>query len=127
MRGRRGVEPTPAGEALLRRAREVVAAHDRLHAEIGQLGTGVRGSVRVMASPSVLAEALPGDVAGFLGRNPGVRVTLEERVSQDVVRNVREGLADLGVLWDQGHRSRATGRGLKTVPVRDLRAMALTG
>lgn len=113
LRRRRGVEPTPAGEALLRRAREVLTALDRLRGELGQFGSGVQGSVRVLASPSVLAEDLPDDIASFLARYPGVRVSLDERVSPDIVRSVREGSADLGVLWDQGDLA-----GLKVLPYR---------
>jgi DNA-binding transcriptional LysR family regulator len=91
LRRRRGVEPTPAGETLLARAREVLGALDRVRAELGAFGQGVQGSVRVLASPSVLAEHLP----------------------EEIVRSLREGAADLGVLWD-----RADLAGLHLVPYR---------
>lgn len=100
VRRRRGVEPTVAGEALLARAREVLAGLDRLRAELSGYGQGVRGSVRVLVSPSVLAERLPDDIATFVDRHPGIRVSLDERTSEAIVRGVREGVADLGVLWD---------------------------
>src|SRR5437762_6948714 len=99
-RRRQGVEPTPAGEALLARAREVLAGLDQLRVELGAFGTGVQGSVRVLASPSVLAERLPEDIAAFMAEQPGIQVALEERMSPAIVRGVREGNADLGVLWD---------------------------
>jgi DNA-binding transcriptional LysR family regulator len=99
-RGRRGVEPTAAGEALVRQAREVLGALDRLHAELEGFAGGVQGSVRVAASVSALAEALPDDVATFLDAHPTLRVSLDERSSADVVRDVRAGAADLGVAWD---------------------------
>lgn len=101
LRRRRGVEPTPAGESLLRQAREVLAALDRMRVELGAFGQGVQGSVRVLASPSVLAEHLPDDIAGFLAAQPGIRVSLDERLSPDILRQVREGGADLGVLWER--------------------------
>src|SRR6185369_2832750 len=99
-RRRRGVEPTPAGQALLARSREVLAGLDQLRVELGAFGAGVQGSVRVFASPSVLAERLPDDIADFVARHPGIRLGLDERISPDIVRGVREGSADLGVLWD---------------------------
>src|SRR5206468_12976012 len=40
-RGRRGIEPTVAGEALLRQARDILGTMDRLHAELRELGRGV--------------------------------------------------------------------------------------
>ena len=66
VRGRRGIEPTAAGEVLLRQARDVLGAMERMHAEISEFATGVQGSVRVIASVSALAERLPDDIASFL-------------------------------------------------------------
>jgi DNA-binding transcriptional LysR family regulator len=113
VRGRRGVAPTPAGEALLARAREALGALEQARTELGAFSQGVQGSVRVLASPSVLAEHLPEDIARFLAQHPHLRVGLDERVSPDIVRSVREGAADLGVLWDQGDLT-----GLQTAPYR---------
>lgn len=100
VRGRRGIEPTAAGAALLRQARDVLGAMDRMHIELSDFATGVQGSVRVVAAPSVLAERLADDIGGFLAQHPAVRVSLDERVSPEIVRAVREGSADAGVLWD---------------------------
>jgi len=112
-RRRRGVEPTAAGEALLARAREVLGALDRVRGELGAFARGLQGSVRVLASPSVLAERLPDDIARFLAAHPGLSVSLDERVSVDIVRSLHEGAADVGVLWD--HVDLA---GLHVVPYR---------
>jgi DNA-binding transcriptional LysR family regulator len=100
LRGRRGIEPTAAGQALLRQARELLAQMDRLRAELSEFASGVQGSVRVVAAPSVLAETLADDIGAFLAAHPAVQVSLDERVSPEIVRAVREGSADLGVLWD---------------------------
>jgi len=104
-RGRRGIEPTAAGEVLLRQARDVLATLERMHAELSEFASGVNGSVRVFASLSVLSEFLPDDVSGFLARNQRVRVSLEERVSSEIVRGVREGAVDFGVCWNAGELS----------------------
>lgn len=109
VRGRRGIEPTAAGQALLRQAREVLSTMARMHAELSDFATGAQGSVRILASPSVLAEDLAGDIGEFLKRHPQVRVSLDERVSPEIVRSVREGAADLGVLWDLPELSEMTG------------------
>ena len=61
---------------------------------------GVHGSVRVVATPAVLAEDLAEDIGAFLDKYPQVRVSTDERVSPEVVRAVREGAAEIGVLWD---------------------------
>lgn len=101
VRHARGVAPTPAGEALLARARELLSAMQRTRAELGEFAEGVQGSVRVLASPSVLAELLPDDIGRFVARHPRLRVSLDERVSADIVRALLDGVADLGVVWDQ--------------------------
>jgi len=113
VRGRRGIEPTPAGEVLLRQAREVLSALARTEAELTEFAAGLQGSVRVLASVSALAEQLPDDIAAFLAQHEKVRVTLDERVSSEIVRSVREGAADLGVLWDASETE-----GLLAVPYR---------
>ncbi len=102
VRGRRGIRPTPAGEVLLRQARELLSAMERMHAELGELAGGVRGNIRVFASLSALSERLPDDIGAFLAEQRAVRVGLDERVSSDIVRGVREGAADIGVCWDAG-------------------------
>ncbi len=113
VRGRRGIEPTPAGQALLRQARDVLGAMERMHAELSGFASGVQGSVRMVASVSALAETLPEDVADFIALHPAVRVNLDESTGNEVVRLVREGAADLGVTWDAVQT-----RGLQTLPYR---------
>ncbi len=99
-RSRGRFEPTPAGEVLLRQARDILGSMERTHAELDEFASGVQGSVHVLASLSALAEFLAEDVGSFLGRHPQVRVGLEEKISAEIVRGVQEGAADFGVLWD---------------------------
>lgn len=109
VRGRRGIEPTAAGQTLLRQAREVLSTMARMHAELSDFASGAQGSVRILAAPSVLAEDLADDIGAFLKKHPRVRVGLVERVSPEIVRSVREGTADLGVLWDLPELSEMSG------------------
>jgi DNA-binding transcriptional LysR family regulator len=121
VRGRRGIEPTAAGQALLRQAREVMSAMARMHAELSDFAGGTQGSVRVLASPSVLAEDLADDIGTFLTQHPKVSVSVDERVSAEIVRSLREGSADLGVLWNLADTS-----GLATLPYRHDRLCLAT-
>lgn len=113
VRGRRGIEPTPAGQVLLRQARDVLGAMERMHAELSEFASGVQGSVRMVASISALAEWLPEDVAAFITGHPAVRVSLDEITGAVAVRQVREGAADIGVTWDA-----VDTRGLRVLPYR---------
>ena len=102
LRSRRGVQPTPAGEALLEHARSVLFTMERIAGDVAAFGSGVKGHVRLLASASAIAESLLDDIASFM-REPAhrnIKVDIEERFSRDLVRQVREGSASVGVCWD---------------------------
>ncbi len=101
-RRRRGVVPTAAGELLLEHARAMLAAADRVARDMSAYGHGVKGQVRVLASVSSIAEFLPDDIAGFLKvpAHRDIRIDMEEALSRDLVRGIREGIAPLGICWD---------------------------
>ncbi len=94
----RGVVPTPAGHAYAVQARSVLAALDRLSAELADFQQGIKGLVRVTANASSIAQFLPAQVGDFLQRNPGLKIDLQERSSSEVARAVAGGLADIGVM-----------------------------
>ncbi|WP_244818363.1 LysR substrate-binding domain-containing protein [Caballeronia sp. Lep1P3] len=101
-RSRRGVEPTQAGLALLEHARSVLFTMDRIAHDISSFGVGLKGRVSVCASASAIAEKLLDDIAAFMREpaNKNIMVDIEERLSQDLVRQLREGAAAVGVCWD---------------------------
>jgi len=112
-RSKRGVEPTPAGLALLRHARSLTRAMERLDSELGEYAEGARGHVRVLANVSSIMEFLPEELSAFMLDNPRIQADIEEHFSPDVVRGVAEGNADLGIC----RRSMAVGD-LEFVPYR---------
>lgn len=94
----RGVGLTPAGQALLHHARQVLQRVDRMDAELAEFAGGVKGHVRLHAVASALTQFLPEEIEAFLSRYPGVRVSLEERTGKAVVLAVADGSAELGVI-----------------------------
>ncbi len=114
-RRRRGVVPTAAGEILLEHARTLLASADRVTRDMAAYGKGIKGQVRVLASISAVAESLPDDIAAFLQMpaHKDIRIDLEEALSRDLVRGIREGMAPLGICWDT-----ADLEGLQTRPYR---------
>lgn len=102
VRGRRGVVPTAAGQAVLEHARSLTFTLERLAADAAAFAGGIKGHVRLVASVSAIAESLLEDVASFMRdpSNRSIRVEVEERLSRDVVRLVGEGSASIGVCWD---------------------------
>jgi DNA-binding transcriptional LysR family regulator len=101
-RHRRGVEVTPAGAALLEHARSILFSVDRIERDVAALGVAGRGQVRLLASASAIAESLLDDLAAFMRvpSNRDIQVDMEERISTDLVRELRDGSAALGVCWD---------------------------
>lgn len=96
-RGRRGVSPTPAGEALAHHARMIQQAIERMHAEMVEYVNGARGHIRVRASSSSLSAGLTIDLQTFTRANQHVRLDLEEHETPTVFREISEGRADVGI------------------------------
>src|ERR1041385_8931308 len=70
-RSAKGVELTPAGQALLFHAREMLEKVDQMRAEISDYSRGMKGIVRIQANASALAQYLPADLATFASDHPG--------------------------------------------------------
>lgn len=99
-RGRRGVTPTAAGEALVRHARVVLQQLERLSGELGQYARGLKSRIRLLGNTAALNEFLPEVLATFLPGHRQVDIELEERPSEEIVRAVAEGRADIGLVAD---------------------------
>ncbi|MEI7445033.1 MAG: LysR family transcriptional regulator [Burkholderiales bacterium] len=94
----RGLQLTPAGETLLALAREVLAGVHQMRAEMANYASGSHAVLRVHGNTSAMTQFLPADVAAFQAANAQVRIVLEECWSEEAVRRVRAGEADLGVV-----------------------------
>jgi molybdate transport repressor ModE-like protein len=97
-RGRQGVTPTQAGRTLLQHARTILRQAERLHEDLGAYGGGLAGQIRVLSNTNALTEFLPEALSSFLAAHPSVSVDLEERLSDEIVGLIAEGVADLGVV-----------------------------
>ncbi|NYT59140.1 LysR family transcriptional regulator [Alcaligenaceae bacterium] len=100
VRGRRGVQLTPAGRTLLHHARAVLRQVDHMRGELDLYGQGLKGHVRLLCNTAALSEYLPGILSGFLARHPQISIDLEERMSYDIVDAIRSGIADIGIVAD---------------------------
>lgn len=97
-RGRRGVEPTEAGEALAHHARTILHQMARMRGDIGQYAKGLRASVRILANTASMSELLPARLAPWMATNPQIDIDLKERESAEIARSVAAGFAEIGVL-----------------------------
>jgi DNA-binding transcriptional LysR family regulator len=110
-RGQRGVQPTAAGTALLRHARQILRGMRDLQAELAGYSDGMRGHVSLLVNMSSMAEFVPDEVQSFSRCYPEIAISLEERRSAAVVRGVMEGAADIGI-----SRAFVETEGLQTFP-----------
>jgi DNA-binding transcriptional LysR family regulator len=97
-RGRAGVMPTQAGRTLLQHARAMLRQAERLHEDLGAYKGGLGGQIRVLSNTNALTEFLPEALSSFLAAHPNVSVDLEERLSDEIVGLIAEGVADLGII-----------------------------
>jgi DNA-binding transcriptional LysR family regulator len=102
-RNAQGVSLTAAGEALLYHARRVMQQMEHLRIDMQDFGKGIKGHVRVFANTTSITEYLPEKLAGFLTQHPAVQVDLREYLSEEIVRSVADGSADLGILAGDVH------------------------
>ena len=96
----RGVELTPAGKAVVHRARQILSQVDQLKAELSEYASGGKGHVRVQASASAISQFLPADLATFSAVAPQAVIALEERFSGEIAQALREGATDVGIIME---------------------------
>jgi DNA-binding transcriptional LysR family regulator len=98
VRTRHGVSPTQAGRTLLQHARTMLEQAERLREDLGAYAGGIAGQVRVLSNTNALTEFLPEALSSFLAAHPNVSVDLEERLSDEIVGLIAEGVGDIGIV-----------------------------
>lgn len=97
-RSRQGVTPTPAGRAFLKHARTILGQAARMREDLSAFAGGLSGEVRLLANTNALTEFLPEALSSFLAAHPHVSVDLEERLSDEIVGLIAEGVGDVGIV-----------------------------
>jgi len=98
IRARQGVTPTQAGRTLLQHARAILEQAERLREDLGAYAGGLAGQVRVLSNTNALTEFLPEALSSFLAAHPNVSIDLEERLSDEIVGLIAEGVGDIGIV-----------------------------
>ena len=122
VRSRQGITPTQAGRTLLQHARTMLAQADRLREDLGAYAGGLAGQVRVLSNTNALTEFLPETLSAFLATHPQVSVDLEERLSDEIVGLIAEGVGDIGIVAGTVDAGR-----LQTYPYRSDRFVLVVG
>ncbi|MBL8554794.1 MAG: LysR family transcriptional regulator [Phenylobacterium sp.] len=97
-RSRQGVTPTAAGRMLLKHARTMLGQAARMREDLSAFAGGMSGEVRLLANTNALTEFLPEALGAFLAAHPHLSVDLEERLSDEIVGLIAEGVGDVGIV-----------------------------
>lgn len=84
-----------AGVAALPYARRLLALGNRLRDDVAQYGVGAKRYIRLHSISVAATECLPAKLSSFLVSHPQVNVVLEERITDEILRAVREEAADV--------------------------------
>jgi len=95
--GRRPVELTQAGEALVAHAEAILARASVARADLEAILSGERGTLRIITIQSVGARILPDALARFRAAHPGIQVEIHEATSlPQLAGAVERGAAHIG-------------------------------
>ena len=97
-RSSRGVDLTPAGADLLPHAKALLMEINQMQAHMQDHAKGRKGALRILANTSAMTERLPLDLAEFGRLNPEVRLSVQERWSEEIVHQLLASEADLGIV-----------------------------
>jgi LysR family hydrogen peroxide-inducible transcriptional activator len=92
------VTPTPAGRSLIAQARNVLREAGQLQAMVDELRTGLSGTFRIGIIPTLAPYLLPLFLPAFADRYPNVRLVIDERKTSRILKSLKRGDLDLGIL-----------------------------
>jgi DNA-binding transcriptional LysR family regulator len=96
----RGVAPTPAGTAVLREARKLLANANDFMATVADLGGSPRGTLQIGCLSYLAPRFLGGLLASFGKRYPGVEIGLREGDQDQLLAWMRNGEIELALTYD---------------------------
>ncbi|AOR64354.1 LysR family transcriptional regulator [Pectobacterium wasabiae] len=112
-RSKAGTSLTDAGFSLAHHAHLILHQVEHMRSELHQYGKGLRGHIPLLCNSAALSEYLPVLLGQYLVACPQISVSVNEKLSRDIVDAIRNQTADLGIVADS-----VTLDGLETRPFR---------
>lgn len=97
-RSRQPVVPTPAGEIVIGQARVILQEVHIMKDLLRQQKQNLTGELRVGVIPTLAPYLIPRFVNNFLEKYPEVRLSISERITDQVVRDLKNNDLDVGIL-----------------------------
>ncbi|MBJ9977621.1 LysR family transcriptional regulator [Pseudomonas sp. S75] len=99
-RSRAGISLTDAGFSLQHHAQGVLSRIECMRSELRQYGQGLQGRIRLLCNSAAQSEYLPELVGEFLKINGKISIEVKEKVSSEIVSDLKNKAADLGIVAD---------------------------
>ena len=97
-RSRQPVVPTPAGEIVIGQARVILQEVHIMKDLLRQQKQNLTGELRVGVIPTLAPYLIPRFVNSFLEKYPEVNLSISERITDQVVRDLKNNDLDVGIL-----------------------------
>lgn len=124
-RTKQGVTLTPAGQALLHHAQQILQQVEHLRSDLQDYAEGVKGHIRIFANTTAVTEFLPEILRTYLPEHPHVNIDLQERLNPEIVRAVMDGTTDIGIVAGPSDH-RPAGSGLQALHLSTDRLILVT-
>jgi DNA-binding transcriptional LysR family regulator len=112
----RGIALTPAGEVLAQRARVILDSMTELESELARLVKAPR-RVRLGAFSTAGAHFIPLVVKAYREQNEGASLAVMSANAAEVPGQLRDGMIDIGLVWDYDFAPRPPEEGLRVTPL----------
>ena len=111
-RRHKGIELTPAGEALVRHTERILAQLAEAQAELTDIATSARGRLRIASFATAAGTIVPVAVSAFRRLRPGVQVDLQLMDPPQSIPALRRGDFDLAITEEGGFEKEPSLEGL---------------
>lgn len=96
-RSRQPVVPTDIGAKLIEQARRTLSSTERIKEIIREEQREVAGTLKIGIIPTLAPYLLPIFIGHYVRKYPGVKVEIEELVSEEIIRRLKHDLIDAGI------------------------------
>jgi LysR family transcriptional regulator, hydrogen peroxide-inducible genes activator len=97
-RSKQPVTPTPEGEEIIARAKQIMADVSRLKEYTKELKHEISGELKLAVIPTLAPYLLPLFIKSFVENHPLLKITIRELVTNDIITSLKNGDIDIGLL-----------------------------
>jgi LysR family hydrogen peroxide-inducible transcriptional activator len=97
-RGKKPIEPTPAGEEVVVRARQILREINELHNFVSIEKKSIEGEFRLGIIPTLAPYLIPRFLPQFIQENPNTHLRIEELESEQLLKALHHDRIDVGLM-----------------------------